>query len=111
MTLAQARAAVPGRLAEPAMSEGSEGCGHATLTGEPSSVLAMIVDGKVARTEVRDAAVLTDKGARVGDSEARIKSLYDGQVITEPHQYTDALYVVVGPTQAADSPYRLICAS
>jgi hypothetical protein len=108
MTITQARAAVPGRLAEPTMSEGSEGCGHATLTGEPRGVVAMIVDGKVARVEVRDAAVLTDKGARVGDSEARIKSLYAGQVTTEPHKYTDGHYLVVRPTEPADSAYRLI---
>lgn len=106
MTIAQAQAAVPGRLAASAIT--SEGCAHATLTGEPMGVLTMIVDGKLTRVEVRDAGVVTDKGARVGDTEARVNALYAGQVTTQPHKYTDGHYLVVKPIAPADSMFRLI---
>lgn len=67
----------------------------------------MIVDGRVVRIEVKDSLVATDRGARVGDGEARIDSLYRGMVTVEPHKYTDGHYLVVTPA-AADSGLRLI---
>ena len=85
-----------------------EPCDHVAVPGAPGGVLAMIVDGRVARIEVRDSVVATDRGARVGDSEARVLQLYGERVTVEPHKYTDGHYLVVTPDAAADSAYRLV---
>lgn len=103
MTVEQARAA----LGAPFGPDSTAGCHHAPIAGAPGRVLAMIVDGRVVRIEVKDSLVATDRGARVGDSEARIDSLYRGAVTVEPHKYTDGHYLVVTPA-AADSGLRLI---
>ena len=55
--------------------------------GIPDGVSVMIVKGKVARIDVDTGAVTTDEGAKIGDSEDRIKSLYGDEVQVEPHKY------------------------
>ena len=59
-----------------------------------AGLLVMLVDGKVVRIDVIDKAVATAAGARVGDTEARIRELYPG-LRAEPHKYTDGHYLVV----------------
>ncbi len=51
------------------------------------------------RIDVRDSTAATREGARVGDSEARIKSLYGSAVRVEPHKYTGPMghYLIVTP--------------
>jgi hypothetical protein len=106
MMVAEARAALGAPL--PVADSLEAHCYHVMIRGAPGRVLAMIVDGHVARIEVRDTLVATAGGARVGDTEARIDSLYAGQVAVEPHKYTDGHYLVVTPEAAADSANRLI---
>ena len=106
MSLEDARRALGAPLADP--RAGEESCSHVPIGGAPGQVLAMLTDGRVARIEVKDGAVATDRGARVGDSESRIDSLYAGRVRREPHKYTDGSYLVVTPESAADSAHRLI---
>lgn len=103
MSVADARAAVGGALAEPANRE----CDHLRPPGGPAGVLLMIVSGRIARVEVSDPTVATAAGARVGDSEARINELYAGRVRTTPHKYTDGHYLTVRGA-GADSVHRLV---
>ena len=105
MGLTTARAALGGTLAVP---DSAAACTHVELPGAPGEVLAMLVDGRIARLEVKDDAIATDRGARVGDGEARIDSLYAGRVRVEPHEYGDGHYLVVGPEGSADGTPRLI---
>lgn len=84
------------------------GCTHVPLTGAPGSVLAMMVDGRLARVEVKDSLVVTGRGARVGDSEERVHSLYAGSVAVAPHKYTDGRYLVVTPPGGGPKRHRLI---
>ncbi len=105
MSVGTARTALDGEFA---LADSTASCQHVAVDGAPGRVLAMVVDGRVARVEVADGSVSTDRGARVGDTEARIDSLYRGEVTAEPHKYTDGRYLVVRPTSAADSGYRLI---
>ena len=60
-------------------------------------LLIMLVDGVVVRVDVIGASVATEAGAKVGDSEARIRELYPG-ARREPHKYTDGHYLVVETT-------------
>jgi hypothetical protein len=55
--------------------------------GIPDNVGVMIVKGKVARIDVDTGSVTTEDGAKIGDTEDRIKSIYDGDVQIEPHKY------------------------
>jgi hypothetical protein len=103
-SVADARAALGGQLPEPANRE----CDHVRPTSGPQGVLIMTVGGQVARVEVRDTTVATAAGARVGDTEARINTLYPGRVQTSPHKYVDGHYLVVRRGAGADSVYRLV---
>jgi hypothetical protein len=78
----------------------AKGCHHVAVSGAPGRVLAMVVDGRITRIETRDTAIVTDRGAKIGDSEARIDSLYSGRVTVEPHKYVNGHYLVV----AAETP-------
>jgi hypothetical protein len=102
-SLADARAALGGQLAEPANRE----CDHVRPSGRPPGVLLMVVSGQVARVEVTDSTVATAAGARVGDSEARINQLYPGRVQSTPHKYTAGHYLTVRGA-GADSIHRLV---
>jgi hypothetical protein len=81
----------------------ARGCHHVVVSGSPGRVLAMVVDGRVARVETADSAVATDRGGRVGDSESRIDSLYSGRVTVEPHKYVNGHYLIIAPETATDS--------
>ena len=104
MTVEEARAALGAELPEPADSE----CGYITPSAGPSGVRFMVVDGNVVRIEVRDTTVATAAGARVGDTEARVESLYRGRMKVTPHKYTSGHYLTVAPATPADSQFRLI---
>jgi hypothetical protein len=84
MTVAQANTAIGGGFAAP--KSGTAGCKYAVLTKAPRGLWVMLQDGRVARVEVRSGSIATSTGARIGDSEARIKTLYPG-VATTPHKY------------------------
>jgi hypothetical protein len=93
MTIAGAKGAYPSfTVADPS------GCSYAKMNGLPAGVAVMVEAGKVARVEVRSGSVATSNGARIGDSEARIKSLYP-QVTVTPHKYdTAGHYLTVAPS-------------
>jgi hypothetical protein len=84
MTVAQANAVIGGGFAAP--KGGTSGCKYAVLTKAPRGLWVMLQDGRVVRVEVRSGSIATSTGARIGDSEARIKQLYPGVVAT-PHKY------------------------
>jgi hypothetical protein len=84
----------------------AKGCHHVVVSGAPGRVLAMVVDGRIVRVETRDSSIVTDRGARIGDAEARIDSLYSGRVTVEPHKYVNGHYLIVAP-ETSDST-RLI---
>jgi hypothetical protein len=68
----------------------------------------MIERNEVVRVDVDSGSVETSAGARIGDTEDRIKSLYAGRITVGPHKYTDGHYLTVVPADKADSAFRLI---
>lgn len=101
MTVAQANSAIGGGFAAPKGYSG--GCGYAVLVKGPSGLAVMLEDGKIARVEVRRGGIATAAGARIGDSESRIKSLYAGRVTSTPHKYvTGGHYLTVTPSDPAN---------
>jgi len=56
-------------------------------------------------------AITTLSGAKIGDTEARIKALYPGQIKVSPHKYTGdsgGHYLTFVPKDKSDRFYRLI---
>lgn len=86
MTVAQASQALGVELVAP------NGKGDECYFVEPKQgfkgVDFMVVGGVIARVDIRSKAYATDKGARIGDAEARIKSLYQG-VQSFPQKYDE----------------------
>jgi hypothetical protein len=107
MTVAEARAVVPA-FTVPA-SRDSTACSYAKPDGLPSGVSVMAEGGKVVRVEVRHGQVATSTGARIGDSEERIKTLYPNQVSVLPSKYSaGGHYLTVVPASTAGAAYRII---
>jgi hypothetical protein len=104
MTVAEARSAL-GTFDLPG-GEDPKACLHVRPPSLPRGVLVMVDNGVVVRVAVDSNTVATAEGARIGDSEERIKSLYGARVVTSPHKYTDGHYLTITP--AGDSLHRLI---
>jgi len=94
MTIAEATTALGGALAVPTEYDTTL-CDYAVWRGAPRGVRVMVDQGRIARVEVDSANVATAAGARVGDSEERIQSLYPGRVSVTPHKYEDGHYLTV----------------
>jgi hypothetical protein len=57
--------------------------------GIPDGVSVMVVKGKVARIDVDTGSVTTEDGVRIGDTEQKVQSIYDGDLQVEPHKYIE----------------------
>ncbi|MCY7380668.1 MAG: hypothetical protein LH467_15175 [Gemmatimonadaceae bacterium] len=86
----------------------SAACDYLTWRNGPPGVKVMTERGRIARVEVDSGATTTDAGARIGDSEARIRELYGNRVRVEPHKYTTGRYLIVTPANVTDTLFRLV---
>jgi hypothetical protein len=106
MTVAEAEHALGAPLVR--LGPQTEPCDYVAIDRWPGVAL-MIVDGRIARLDVREqATVRTPEGAGIGDTEARIYTLYPGRVEVQPHKYTDGHYLIVTPGAPAERAYRMI---
>jgi hypothetical protein len=111
MTVDEASRAVGVRLvkgyAPPPPHE--EFCSYFKLQGEPKGISFMVTKGRIVRVDISNERVTTIKGAKIGDTEEQIFSLYPGQirVIKNPLGGRGNNLTFV-PRDAADSNYRLI---
>ncbi len=82
-------------------------CGYVKPKTGPKGIMIMVEKGEmISRVDINSGTVATVEGAKIGDTEDRIKSLYPGQVTVKPHKYTDGHYLVVTPKTGGD--YRLV---
>ena len=72
------------------------GCRYVSVTGAPDSVFFMVESGRLARIDVRGGMTPTAEGARIGDEERRIETLYP-DLRRMPHKYTEGNYLIVIP--------------
>lgn len=105
MTFAEANSALQGELVMPT---DTAGCGYAQWQDAPAGVRVMTEAGRIARIDVNSGSTATSAGARIGDTEKRIDSLYVGRVASTPHKYTNGHYLTVTPAAPADSAYRIV---
>lgn len=112
MTLDEARAALGGDLRMSdnpvGMEEGADRCDHPRSARLPAGVMMMVQGQRLVRLEVTSGATPTAEGARIGDTEARVQTLYPGRVQVQPHKYTDGHYLVVRPAAASNTTHLLI---
>jgi len=76
--------------------------------GIPEGVGVMVVKGKVARIDVDTGSVTTEDGAKIGDSEDRIKSIYGDEVQVEPHKFIEAGHYMTVPGDSASAGKAIV---
>ena len=106
MTVAEANQAVSGGLDR---TTGLEQCDYVRPKQGPAGVSLMVVDGRIARVDVRDSArVSTVAGVLPGESEARVREAYPG-VRVQPHKYDErGHYMIVIPGAPSDTLHRIV---
>jgi hypothetical protein len=104
MTFAEANAATPDTLKtlQPVLGKGCE------YAFGRDSVAFMMEDGRIVRIEVRAPGVTTSEGAKVGDTEDRVRQLYSDRITTTPHKYTSGHYLFVTPREGPRGQTQLI---
>lgn len=110
MTVNQASQAAGTKLVQ-IQSGGEEGgCLYFKPQSEPKGVSFMVTDNKIARVDIQEnQRITTGKGAKIGDTETRIKSLYPGQIQVTPHEYVQkGHYLTFVPKDNVDKNYRLL---
>lgn len=84
-------------------------CVYYKLQGQPKDVWFMVNNGTISRVDINNPEITTRSGAKIGDTEAKIKSLYAGQIQVTPHKYVEkGHYLTFVPKDATDKNYRLI---
>jgi hypothetical protein len=107
MTVAQASQAAGTRLVSLGGSPNNE-CYYVKPQSNPKDIAFMVTNNRISRVDIFKGNISTGKGARIGDTEARIKSLYPGQIRVSKHKYTNGNYLTFVPRDASDKNYRLI---
>jgi hypothetical protein len=89
MTLSQASKALGMRVTRDAGYVGDD-CYYATPKGDFKGIAFMMAGTRIVRIDVESGNHSTDKGAKIGDAEARIKRLYKGEYKVSGHKYFPA---------------------
>ena len=71
----------------PSMNSECDYAYPAVGSGLPDDVGFMVVKGKIVRVDVDTGAVTTDDGAKIGDSEDRLRTIYGDELQESPHKY------------------------
>jgi hypothetical protein len=106
MTIQEAEASARTRL----LSSGSKlgNCWYVKPQGGPRDLSFMVIDGQIARVDISgNSPITTVSGARIGDSEDQIKSLYAVRIT--PHAYVrSGHYLTFVPNDTSDQQYRMV---
>ncbi|MBW4427743.1 MAG: hypothetical protein KME50_25690 [Nostoc desertorum CM1-VF14] len=107
MTVSQAAKAAGTRLAG---DPPNNNCYYVKPQNEPKNISFMVTKGRISRVDVRqNTQITTLKGAKIGDTEAQIKSLYPEQIQVTPHKYVQGgHYLTFIPKDRADQNYRVV---
>lgn len=84
-------------------------CSYYIPQGGPEKVIFLGTDGIIGSVHIENKQITTVNGAKIGDTEEKIFSLYPGQIqVTIPPISGRGHYLTVIPTAAQDKNYRLI---
>jgi len=97
-------------LSEPLHASYAAGsrCAYVRPRSLPRSVLVMLQNDTVVRVDVRASGVHTAEGIGVGDTEARVASVYAGRVRTTPHKYITPGGHYLTVSASADSSHLIV---
>ena len=111
MSVAQAETAAGIRLTRPNSSDNKE-CFYVKPQSGTPDVLFMVTNNRIARVEVQGNSPLTTiSGARIGDTESKIKSLYPGQIQVTPkiyYRFNGAHNLTFTPKDPNEGNYRVV---
>lgn len=107
MTVSQAAKAAGTKLVG---DSPNNNCYYVKPQNEPKNISFMVTKGRISRVDVRqNTQITTLKGAKIGDTEAQIKSLYPEQIQVTPHKYVQGgHYLTFIPKDRADQNYRVV---
>lgn len=107
MTVSQAAKAAGTKLVG---DSPNNSCYYVKPQNEPKNLLFMLTKGRISRVDVRqNTQITTLKGAKIGDTEAQIKSLYPGQIKVTPHKYVQGgHYLTFIPKDRTNQNYRVV---
>ncbi len=110
MTIAAASKAAATKLIRESGDETNPSCFY-VKPRELKDIGFMVTDGRISRVDVweKNKSIATLSGAKIGDAESRIKSLYPRQIQVTPHEYVQAgHYLTFVPKNASDKNYRVV---
>lgn len=110
MTIAEASKAAGTKLIRESGYETNLSCFYVKPQGEPKDIGFMVTNKRISRVDVwNNKSITTLSGAKIGDTESRIKSLYPRQIQVTPHEYVQAgHYLTFVPKDASDKNYRVV---
>ena len=110
MTVAQASKAAGTKLVRERYGvQNDYQCAFYFLQNGTNDIAFLVSKGRIARVDVLKGKISTASGARIGDSEARIKALYPGQIVVSKHEYTpNGHYLTFLSKDKADKNYALV---
>jgi len=89
-----------------------QSCYYVQPQGAPKGLGFMVTDGRIARVDVyENKNITTLSGAKIGDTEARIKALYPKQIKVSTHAYradSGGHYLTYVPKDKSDRNYRVV---
>ena len=93
----------------PTRTRADSGCAYLAIPGIPPGMRTMWVAATLARIDIGAPKLPTDRGAKIGDKQAKIESLYRGRVSAMPAKYDPrGKYLVVRPVPPSDSSRRIV---
>jgi hypothetical protein len=109
MTLEEAARAAGRKLVEHYSAGEGNDCAYYQPEGTPDNVFFMVTEGRIARIDIESPNITTLSGAKIGDTEARIKTLYEGQMETQPHPYVPGgKSLIFVPEDPQERIYRVV---
>ncbi|MGB3265480.1 MAG: hypothetical protein WBA89_16170 [Microcoleus sp.] len=88
-------------------------CSYVRPQGAPKGISFMVAKDRIARVDINNDRTTTIAGAKIGNTQEQIISLYPGQIKITPHPYVggppqNGKYLTFVPKDAADKNYRII---
>lgn len=108
MTVPQAAQAANTKLFVESFYENNS-CYYLQAEGKLEGVGFMVTENRISRVDIDHPKITTISGAKVGDTEQKIKSLYPGQIQVTPHKYLiSGHYLTLIPKDQTDKNFRVI---
>jgi hypothetical protein len=98
-------------VSDPDSPLGDRGCAYLRSPRLPKDLAFMFENRRLVRVDVsRRSVARTASGARVGDTEEKIKAMYPGQIRVEPHHYDpeNGHYLIFVPKDQSDRSYEIV---